>query len=132
MANWLLRLLYRTPNLHTPLGRWRIAVANALGPWETSLPMPWPGDICTGPLIDGAVRDILPAGSLRPDSVIWYSGPAKTLELLRVTYTRNEQGLVTGIEWRVRDTAGSLVMTITDAVTYLGLVETTRTRTVVI
>lgn len=94
--------------------------------------MPWPGDICTGPLIDGAVRDISPAGSLRPDNVIWYSGPAKTLELLRVTYTRNEQGLVTGIEWRVRDTAGSLVMTITDAISYSGLLETTRTRTVVL
>jgi hypothetical protein len=113
--------------LPSRLGRWRAAVSTALGPWETSLPMPWPGDLCTGPLLDGAVRSVEPAGSLYPDRVTWRLG---AVELLRTSYTRDAAGLVTSLEWRVRTTAGDLVMTITDAISYSGLVETSRTRTV--
>ena len=27
--------------LHSRIGSWRLAVTEALGPWESSLPLPW-------------------------------------------------------------------------------------------
>lgn len=113
--------------LHSKIAAWRIAVSTALGPWEGSLPLPWPGDICSGPLLDGADRTVVPAGSLYPGQVLWKLGGTN---LLRVTYTRDTQHLVTNLKWEVFDTSGSLVMTVTDTITYSGLVEVSRTRAV--
>lgn len=114
-------------SLHSKSAAWRIAVSTALGPWEGSLPLPWPGDLCEGPLLDGADRAITPVSSLYPDEVLWRLGGTN---LLRVTYTRNPQHLVTNLKWEVFDTSGSLVMTVTDTITYSGVIEVSRTRAV--
>ncbi len=79
MANRLLQQLLAAKgelSLHSGAGAWRIAVSRALD----LLPLPWPGDLCCGPLIDGAVEEVLPAGALYPTDVVWYLNAAKTIE----------------------------------------------------
>jgi hypothetical protein len=100
-------------------GAW-VAVGSAL---------PWPGSLECGPLVSGAVRVILPAGALYPTDEIWYLDATQTTELLHAVYTRT-LGLVTQIQWTVSDLAGAPVMQITDVITYQGMFEVERVRTV--
>lgn len=111
-------------SVHSRIGKWRLAVSTKL---DSGLP--WPGSLACGPIVDGAVQDVLPAASLYPTEVVWYSDASKTVELLRVTYTRDGVQ-VTKIVWRVFNLSGALVLTVTDDITYSGLYEIERVRTV--
>lgn len=130
MGQLLRRLLASTgeESLYSLLGQWRKAVSLQL---DTLLVLPWPGSLCCGPLVNGAVQMTLPVGATFPTEVVWYKDASQTVELLRLTYTRNGQGLATQMRWLVYDLEGVLVLTVTDNITYSGVFEETRTRTVV-
>lgn len=100
------------------------------GRWVRQQSFPWPGSLSCGPLVDGAVREILPTGSLYPTDVVWYKDATKTIELLHLTYTRDGSGKVTQAQWVVNDLTGSLTMTITDTISYSGFYESERTRVI--
>jgi hypothetical protein len=123
----LLRSSTGEESLWSRLGSWRIAVSRLL---DTVLVLPWPGSLCSGPLVDGAVQETLPAGATFPTDVVWYRDASKTSELLRLTYTRNGQGLAISVTWLVFDLGGSLVLTVTDTISYDGVLEVSRTRAV--
>lgn len=114
-------------SLSSLLGQWRVAVSRLL---DEVLVLPWPGSLCCGPIVDGAVEETLPAGATFPTEVVWYRDASKTVELLRLTYTRNGQGLATQMQWQVFTLGGTLVMTVTDSITYSGAFEVSRVRAV--
>lgn len=78
----------------------------------------------------GAYREIV--GGAFPTSVIWYTDSGKTDKIVEKTITWGTSPKVpTQIQWKVYDTDGSTVLaTVTDAITYSGAFETSRTRTI--
>lgn len=111
-----------------------VVAANGGGFWVQNgglSPLPWPGSLSCGPLIDGAVREILPAGALFPTDIVWYLNAAKLIELLHLTLTRDGSNKVTQMKWEAYDTSGTLRLTVTDDITYSTIYETERVRTVV-
>ena len=84
-------------------------------------------DISTAPY-----REITPAGSPFPTSVIWYESAAKTEKVVECVVTRNSLQQITQAVFTLYDTDGSTVLaTATDVITYdaTGIFETSRTRT---
>ncbi len=85
-----------------------------------------------GGFTSGAFKQTLPAGTPFPTSEIWYvSGAAppagKVVELTTTWVGVN----ITQEEWKMYDGDGSTVLaTVTDAISYSGVFETTRTRTI--
>jgi hypothetical protein len=85
----------------------------------------------------GAYREQTPSGSLFPTSIIWYESSSKTNKIVEKIITRSGGGATnltpTPIIWKMYDTDGSTVLvTVSDAVTYSGIIETSRTRTITI
>ena len=85
----------------------------------------------------GAFKEILPAGSPFPTSVIWWESAAKTQKIVEKTITRTGGGATnvkpTPIEWKMYDTDGVTVLnTVSDSIVYNGQFEYTRTRTIVV
>jgi hypothetical protein len=79
----------------------------------------------------GAYKEILPFGHPFPTSVIWWESAAKTEKIVEKTYTYNPNRTPSTIQWKMYDTDGvSIVATVTDAITYQGVFETTRTRSI--
>jgi len=78
----------------------------------------------------GAYKETTPTGSLFPTAEVWYTDSGKTdkiVELLTTWTAINP----TQEKWKIYDTDGSTVLwTITDAISYSGVVETNRTRTI--
>jgi hypothetical protein len=78
----------------------------------------------------GAYKETLPAASIFPTSVIWWESSSKLKKIVEKTITWTGVNPTT-IEWEIYDTDGSTVLaTITDAISYSGIFETTRTRTI--
>lgn len=78
----------------------------------------------------GAYREI--TGTMFPSSVVWYTDSGKTDKIVEklITWTGVN---ATSIQWKMYSTDGSTVLTtVTDAVTYSGIFETSRTRTIVV
>lgn len=76
----------------------------------------------------GAHKEVL--GSPFVSSVTWYTSVAKTQKIVDVTYTRNSRKQATSSVWRMYDTDGSTILvTLTDTITYSNGFETSRTRT---
>lgn len=82
-------------------------------------------------LTDGAYREVLPAGQAFYTSATWYTSPAKTQKIREELITRDGMGLPTIVTTNVYDSTGTLVITLTDTITYINNVEATRNRTVV-
>lgn len=79
----------------------------------------------------GAIREILPSANPFPTSVIWYNDLTKAKKIVEKLITRNPNQCPSQIQWKVYDTDGASVLaTVTDAITYSGVFETDRTRTV--
>lgn len=79
--------------------------------------------------VSGAFKETLPTGSMFPTSVIWWESSSKLKKIVErvITWTGIN---VTTDQWKVYDTDGSTVLvTVTDSITYSGIVENTRTRT---
>ena len=70
-----------------------------------------------------------------PTSVIWWETAAKLKKVVEKTITRSGGGATnvapTPIVWEVYDTDGATVLaTVSDAITYSGVTEVSRTRTI--
>lgn len=114
-----------------------LVVATSLGPsvkgrWFRYFPVipPPPFDysiLCTGPIVDGAFREVLPEGALFPATVTWWDSPAKNQRLMETTYAYNAQNLPETVTTAIY---GSPDRFITDVITYDGMIESTRTRSV--
>jgi hypothetical protein len=78
----------------------------------------------------GAFKETLPSASVFPTSVIWWESSGKTKKIVERALTWTGVNLTTSV-WKIYDTDGSTVLaTITDAISYSGIFETTRTRTI--
>jgi len=79
----------------------------------------------------GAYKETLPSGNPFPTSAIWYneSGESKKkiVELL-VTYNADKTHATE--TWKMYDAAEVLLVTVTDTISYSGVFETSRTRTI--
>lgn len=77
----------------------------------------------------GAVLDTGPAPF--PTASIWYTDSSKTKKIVEQQVTYNENRTIATEQWRAYDVDGTTVLaTVTDAITYQGVVETARTRTI--
>jgi hypothetical protein len=80
----------------------------------------------------GAYQETLPSSSPFPTSIIWWTSAAKTSKIVEETVTYNSNKTINSDEWKVYDTDGSTVLaTVTDVVSYSGIFELSRTRTIV-
>jgi hypothetical protein len=78
----------------------------------------------------GAVRDTLPFGSPFPTEIVWWSDATRTKKIVQKDITFAGP-FPTLIRWAVYDATGLVVLaTVTDAISYSGPFETSRTRTV--
>lgn len=78
----------------------------------------------------GAYKETLPSADIFPTSVIWWESSSKLKKIVEKTITWTGVNATT-IVWKVYDTDGSTVLaTVTDAISYSGIFETTRTRTI--
>lgn len=78
----------------------------------------------------GAYRENTPSPDPFPTAVIWYDDNTKAKKLVEklITYTGP---VATQVQWKMYDTDGTTVLaTVTDAISYSGVFETSRTRTI--
>ena len=79
----------------------------------------------------GAYLETLPSADPFPTSFTWYEDNTKTKKIVEETVTYNSNKTLATDEWKVYDTDGSTVLaTVTDTISYSGVFETSRTRTV--
>ena len=79
----------------------------------------------------GAYKETLPAADPFPTSFIWWESAAKLKKIVEETVTYNANKTIATDEWKVYDTDGSTVLaTVTDTMSYSGIFETSRTRTI--
>jgi len=81
----------------------------------------------------GAYREV--TGGVFPTAVVWWESSSKLKKIVEKLITRSGGGATnvtpTPIKWKIYDTDGSTVLwTISDAVTYSGVFEQNRTRTI--
>jgi hypothetical protein len=78
----------------------------------------------------GAYKEMLPSASVFPTSVIWWESSSKLKKIVEKLITWTGVNATT-IVWKMYDTDGTTVLaTVTDAISYSGIFETTRTRTI--
>lgn len=76
----------------------------------------------------GAYREV--TGTVFPSAVVWWESSSKLKKIVERLLTWTGVNLTTD-QWKVYDTDGSTVLaTITDAISYSGVFETSRTRTI--
>jgi hypothetical protein len=69
-------------------------------------------------------------GTVFPSSIIWWESSGKTKKIVERLLTWTGVNLTTD-QWKMYDTDGSTVLaTVTDAISYSGVFETNRTRTI--
>jgi len=81
----------------------------------------------------GAFKEV--TGGFFPTSRIWWESTSKLKKIVEKTITRSGGGATnvkpTPIEWKMYDTDGSTVLvTVSDAITYSGIAEVSRIRTI--
>jgi hypothetical protein len=81
-------------------------------------------------MLASAYKETLPFNSPFPTSEIWWTSPAKTLKLLQHEITRSVIQLPVTESWKMFDSNGSQVEGVLDVITYSGVFETSRTRTI--
>lgn len=80
----------------------------------------------------GSYKETLPAADPFPTSIIWWESSSKLKKIIELTITRNANQTPSLEIWKVYNTDGSTVKaTVTDAISYSGIFETSRTRTIV-
>lgn len=85
-----------------------------------------------GGFASGAYKETLPSGDPFPTSVIWWESSSKLKKIVERTVTWTGP-LPTTDQWEVYDTDGSTVLaTVSDAISYSGPFETSRTRTITV
>lgn len=81
-----------------------------------------------GPTLSGSFRET--TGGVFPSSVIWWDTPAKVTKMASLTITRNPNQTPATEVLTAYDTDGTPAITITDTITYSGVFESSRARTV--
>lgn len=80
--------------------------------------------------VSGAYKETLPAGDPFPAQEIWWTGSGKTHKIVSLDITRNSNKTPATEQWKIYDADGSTVLvTLTDAISYSAIFETSRTRT---
>lgn len=80
----------------------------------------------------GAYKEILPSGDPFPTSIIWWTSSGKIDKIVEKTITYNANKTPITIEWKAYDVDGSTVVaTVTDTISYTGVIETSRTRSII-
>lgn len=81
----------------------------------------------------GAFRETLPVASPFPTSFIWWTSSSKTAKIVdKVITYGNTRAKISQVQYKVYDTDGVTVLaTVTDTISYNGIFETSRTRTIV-
>jgi hypothetical protein len=80
----------------------------------------------------GAYKETLPAGAVFPTSEIWWESSSKVKKIVELTTTWSG-AKKTAEEWKMYDTDGTTVLvTVTDTITYSGAFEASRTRAIVL
>jgi hypothetical protein len=85
--------------------------------------------------VSGAYKETI--GGAFPTSIIWWESSGKTKKIVEKTITRSG-GVATRIKptpiiWKVYDTDGTTILgTVEDNITYSGVFENTRTRTITV
>jgi hypothetical protein len=83
-----------------------------------------------GPLLNNAFREI--TGTAFPTEVIWWTSAAKVAKIVSLDITRNaNQTPATEVTKVFKDDGVTILYTVTDTMTYSGVFETSRVRTVV-
>jgi hypothetical protein len=78
----------------------------------------------------GAYRET--TGTVFPTNITWWESSGKTKKIVEKNITWTGANATT-IEWKVYDTDGStLLATVSDAISYSGVFETSRTRTITV
>lgn len=78
----------------------------------------------------GAFHEMLPVGPF-PTSFIWWESAAKLKKIVEETVTYNPNKTLATDQWQVYDTDGVTVLgTVLDTMTYTGVFEASRTRTI--
>jgi len=78
----------------------------------------------------GAYKETLPSADPFPTSIIWWESSGKTQKIVELSITWSG-AFATVMEWKVYDEDGTtLLATVSDAISYSGAFETTRTRTI--
>lgn len=84
-----------------------------------------------GGFVSGAYKEILPAGNPFPTQAIWWESSSKLKKIVELNVTRDSQKKPMSEEWKMYNIDGvSVLTTVTDAISYSGVFETTRTRTI--
>lgn len=79
----------------------------------------------------GAYKETLPSADPFPTSLIWWESNSKLQKIVEKTITYTG-AFPTTIEWKMYDTDGTtLLVTVTDTISYTGPFETSRTRAIV-
>lgn len=79
----------------------------------------------------GVFQETLPSATPFPTSVIWWTSSGKTAKILEETITYNSNSTVATDNWKVYDVDGvTLMAQITDVITYSGVFELSRVRTI--
>ena len=77
----------------------------------------------------GVYREM--TGGVFPTALTWWTTSGKTTKIVQATYTRDSLKRATSVVWVMYAANGTTVLaTITDAITYSGAFETSRTRTI--
>jgi len=79
----------------------------------------------------GAYKEILPAANPFPTSIIWYTDNIKTNKIVEKTIVYNTNKTPNSITWKMYDINNILIATIIDSITYNGVFELSRTRTII-
>lgn len=78
----------------------------------------------------GAYKETLPSGSPFPTQEIWWTTSGKTHKIVSLDITRNANKTPATEVWKIYAADGSTVLvTLTDTISYSGIFETSRTRT---
>jgi len=80
----------------------------------------------------GAYRVISPFGALFPTNITWYASNAMTAKIVQKDIAYTSFGQPQTIQWKVYDTNGiTILATVTDTISYSGIFETSRLRSIV-
>lgn len=83
-----------------------------------------------GGFASGAFKETLPVASVFPTSEIWWESSSKAKKIVSLDTTWTDINITQEV-WKVYDTDGTTVLaTVTDAIAYSAIFETSRTRTI--
>jgi len=85
-----------------------------------------------GGFASGAYKEILPVADPFPTQIIWWESSSKLEKIVEKNITRNTNQTPAVIQWKMYDTDGTTVLvTVTDTISYSGIFEISRTRSIV-